>query len=397
MGGGLAGAKVVETLRGEGYDGAVVLLAAESELPYERPALSKGYLAGTDPFDTAVIHDLAWYDEHDVDLRRGTTATGLEPARHRVELGDGSALTYHRLVLATGATPIRPALPGAGTAAVLRTRADADALRVRLVPDARVAIIGGGWIGLETAAAAIGRGARVTMLESGRAPLARALGARIGAAWGEAHRSHGVDLRTGVEVTEIADHGVRLADGSSVDADLVLLAVGARPETRMAESAGLTVDDGVLTDAALRTSHPDVLAVGDVANAFHPRYRRHVRVEHWANALNQGPAAARTILGEDVEYRKIPYFYTDQFELGMEYAGHSDPDADVLVRGDLDSGSYQAFWVRPAHGDTVVVEAAMHVNRWEPGIEPLKSLVEAETPVERRRLVDEDVALDDLG
>jgi 3-phenylpropionate/trans-cinnamate dioxygenase ferredoxin reductase subunit len=397
VGGGLAGAKVVETLRSEGYDSAVVLLAAESELPYERPLLSKDYLAGTDVFDSAVVHDAAWYDEHDVDLRRGTTATGLDPARHQVELGDGSVLTYHRLVLATGASPIRPDIPGVDAARVLRTRADADALRAQLGPGARVAIIGAGWIGMETAAAAIGHGAAVTVLESGPAPLARALGARIGAAWGDAHRRHGVDVRTGAEVAEIAEHRVVLADGSSVEADVVLLAVGARPVTGFVESAGLAVDNGVLTDAALRTSHPDVLAVGDVANAWHPRYRRHVRVEHWANALNQGPAAARSVLGQDVEYRRIPYFYTDQFELGMEYAGHSDPEAEVVIRGDLDGADYHAFWVRPADGDTVVVEAAMHVNRWEPGIEPLKSLVEAETPVERRRLVDEDVALDELG
>lgn len=396
VGGGLAGAKVVETLRGEGYDDPVVLVTAEGELPYERPPLSKAYLAGTEPFDSAVVHDLAWYDESDVDLRRGIAAVGLDPAGGRVKLSDGSDVAYHRLVLATGATPIRPAMPGADAALVLRTRADADELRARLDPGARIAIIGAGWIGLETAAAAIGHGAAVTVLESGPAPLAGALGARIGAAWGAAHRHHGVDLRTGVTVTEITDRGVVLDDGSLVEADAILIAVGAQPVTGFIETAGLAVDNGVLTDAALRSSHPDVLAVGDVANAWHPRYERHVRVEHWANALHQGPAAARSILGEDVEYRKIPYFYTDQFDLGMEYVGHSDPEAELIIRGNLDSADYHAFWVRPAGEDTVIVDAAMHVNRWEPGIAPLKNLVEAETPVERANLVDEDIPLDKL-
>jgi 3-phenylpropionate/trans-cinnamate dioxygenase ferredoxin reductase subunit len=396
VGGGLAGAKVVETLRTEGFTDPIVLLAAEPELPYERPPLSKGYLAGKDPFEKAVVHDEAWYHDHEVDLRRTCTATAVRPADHQVDLDDGSTLTYQRLVLATGATPIRPPIPGADDALVLRTRADADRLRAAIGGAEHLVVVGAGWIGLETAAIARGAGVDVTVLEMAPAPLARSLGARIGAAWGEAHRRHGVDLRTGVQVTAVAADGVTLADGSRLGADVVVLGVGARPATELAASAGLTVDNGVVTDAALRSSHPDVLAVGDVANAFHPRYRTHIRVEHWANALHQGPAAARTILGMDVAYDRTPYFYTDQYDLGMEYSGHvRDAGREVVVRGDVEA-DYQAFWVRPATDGHVVVEAAMHVNRWEPGIEPLKGLVEAETPVARDRLADDTVPLSEL-
>jgi 3-phenylpropionate/trans-cinnamate dioxygenase ferredoxin reductase subunit len=366
VGGGLAGAKAAETLRADGFDGRVVLIGAEPHLPYERPPLSKGYLAGASPFAEAYVHDEPFYDANEIELVTGQEAASLDPLERRVVLADGRALGYDRLLLATGAIPRRPPIDGAEHEGVLvlRTVDDADALQARLQPGARLAVIGAGWIGSEIAATARGRGVEVTLLAQAAAPLQHVLGPRIAGFFADLHRGHGVDLRTGVRVVRIVDgRSVILEGGEGIDADVVVVGVGVAPATSLATAAGLHVDDGIVTDATLRASADGIFAAGDVASAFHPRYGRHLRVEHWANAADQGAAAARSMLDSGDPYVTVPYFFSDQYDVGMEYHGLHAPEDRVVLRGDPGDGLFQALWV----GADGRVTAAMHVNDWDAG------------------------------
>ena len=398
IGGGLAGAKAAETLRAEGFDGRVVLIGEEPEAPYERPPLSKGYLLGSDEREKARVHEPGWYEEHDVDLRTGTRAVGLDPAARRVELDTGEALSYDRLLLATGSSARRLPVPGADLEGVryLRALPDADGLLAEFRKGGRrVVVVGGGWIGLEASAAARTHGNDVTVVEPQPTPLYGVLGPAMGEVFGRLHREHGVDLRTGTGVEAFVGSGtvsgVRTDTGEEIPADVVLVGVGAVPNTGLAEDAGLRVDRGIVTDAALRTSAPDVFAAGDVASAFHPLYARHVRVEHWANALNQGPAAARSMLGQDVSYDRVPYFFTDQYDLGMEYSGLGGPGDSVVCRGNPDDGEFIAFWLAGGR-----VTAGMNVNVWDV-TDPIQALVRSNRPVDAVRLADPDVPLESLA
>ena len=399
VGGGLAGAKAAETLRSEGYDGPLILVAAEPENPYERPPLSKGYLLGKAEREKARVHDADWYATNDVDLRTGVTATGLDPAAHRVVLDTGEELAYARLLLATGSSPRRLPVPGADLDGVryLRTLPDSD----RLVSDfsgggRNVVIVGAGWIGLEVAAAARHHGNAVTVVEPQPTPLHAVLGAEMGQVFARLHRDHGVDLFTDVTVRELRGSGGRVeavvTDAhAGLPADVVVVGVGAIPNTGLAASAGLEVDNGIVTDHALRTSAPDVFAAGDIAAAFHPLYGRHVRVEHWANALNQGPAAARSMLGQDVTYDRVPYFFTDQYDLGMEYSGLAGPGDTVVCRGNPDSGEFIAFWTADGR-----VTAGMNVNVWDV-TDPIQELIRLRRQVPVASLVDPGTPLERLA
>jgi 3-phenylpropionate/trans-cinnamate dioxygenase ferredoxin reductase subunit len=290
-------------------------------------------------------------------------------------------------------------IPGADLDGVryLRTLPDADRLLADLSGGGRrVAIVGAGWIGLEVAAAARHHGNAVTVVEPQPTPLHAVLGAQMGEVFGRLHREHGVELLTGTGVQEIrgTGGGVRsvVTDGAGeVPADVVLVGVGAIPNTELAAAAGLDVDNGVVTDAALRTSAPDVFAAGDIASAFHPLYGRHVRVEHWANALNQGPAAARSMLGQDVPYDRVPYFYTDQYDLGMEYSGLAGRGDTVVCRGNPDDGAFIAFWL-----DGGRVTAGMNVNVWDV-TSPIQELIRSGRTVDVGLLTDVDVPLADLA
>jgi len=367
VGAGLAGAKAVEVLRAEGYGGRIVLFGDEPHRPYERPPLSKGYLQGNDERDTVFVHPENWYGEHDVDLRLGSEVTGLDRHAHELMTAGGQPVRYDRLLLATGASPRHLRLPHADLPGVhyLRNLDDSDALRAAFRPGANVVVIGAGWIGRETAAAARTAGATVTVLESAELPLLRVLGPQMAQVFAGLHRENGVDLRLGVEVAGLrADGstvtGVELGDGAVVDADAVVVGIGVAPNVDLARSAGLDVDNGVLVDASLRTSDPHVFAAGDIANAEHPVLRRRIRVEHWANALHQPEVAAQSILGKDAVYDRLPYFFTDQYDLGMEYVGYATADDDVVVRGDLESREFVALWVRDGR-----VVAGMNVNVWD--------------------------------
>jgi NADPH-dependent 2,4-dienoyl-CoA reductase/sulfur reductase-like enzyme len=394
VGGGLAGAKAAEALRDQGYDGPVTLLAAEDELPYERPPLSKGYLAGKDEFDVAVVHPEEWYAEHDVDLRRGSEVTAIHRDAHEVELSGGSLLPYGALLLATGAEPRSLPIPGADTALTLRTHADSDRIRATFGSGRRLAVVGAGWIGLEVAAAARDAGTDVTVLEAAELPLLGVLGPEMGQVFADLHRQHGVDLRLGAKITEITPTGVRLEGGEEIGADAVLLGVGVRPRTELAEAAGLDVDNGVLVDAALRTSDPDIWAVGDIANHDHPTLGHRIRVEHWDTALHHPATAVAAMLGGGAAYDRLPYFFTDQYDLGMEYVGHvgRDDAARVVVRGDLDGREFVAFWL----DDADRIRAAMHVNVWDV-LDEVRPLITAGTAVDPERLADRDTAYSDVG
>jgi 3-phenylpropionate/trans-cinnamate dioxygenase ferredoxin reductase subunit len=399
VGGGLAGAKAAETLREEGFEGRVVLVGDEQDRPYERPPLSKGYLLGDDERSSVYVHEESWYGEKNVELLTGRRVSALDRAAHEIAFEDGERLGYAKLLLTTGSSPRRLRIDGNKLDGVhyLRRVGHTDRLRETLAAGGRVVVVGAGWIGLETAAAARAKyGCEVTVVEPQPAPLHSVMGQEVGEIFANLHRKHGVDLRLGTGVTAFTGDGkvtgVRTDDGSEIPADAVIVGVGARPNTELAEEAGLAVDDGIVVDASLRTDDPDVYAAGDVASFPSARYGRHIRVEHWANALNGGPLAARAMLGKDVTYSDLPYFFTDQYDLGMEYTGWFAPGGydEVVLRGDVDGLAFYSFWVA---GDRVV--AGMHVNLWDDGVGPVQDLIHAEHPVDVKRLADTSVPLAD--
>ncbi|MFE7592357.1 NAD(P)/FAD-dependent oxidoreductase [Kitasatospora sp. NPDC057512] len=400
VGASLGGAKAAEALREAGYRGGIVLIGEEHERPYERPPLSKGYLQGKTPREKIYVHPPQWYAEHDVTLRLGTAVAAIDPAGHSVTLADDGRVEYAKLLLTTGSVPRRLPVPGADQDGVLYLRRveDSDRIRAALRPGARIAVIGAGWIGLEVAAAAREAGAEVTVLEALELPLLRVLGREVAQVFADLHREHGVDLRLGVKVAELTGeggsvNGVKLADGTTVAADAVVVGIGIAPATGLAEAAGLEVDNGVKTDQHLRTSDPDVYAAGDVANAYHPLFGRHIRVEHWANALNQPQTAARALLGQpDAVYDRVPYFFTDQYDLGMEYVGYVEPDGydRVVFRGDPATREFIAFWLSGGR-----VLAGMNVNVWDV-TDPIRELVRSGRVVDTEALADPKVPLGDL-
>jgi 3-phenylpropionate/trans-cinnamate dioxygenase ferredoxin reductase subunit len=384
VGGGLAGAIAAQTLREEGFDGRITLLGDESHRPYERPPLSKDYLQGKTDRNSIFAHPEPWYADHAVELRLGAAVTSLDPDSRTVTTAPGARLGYDKLLLATGSTPRRLSLPGSDLDGVhyLRTVEDSDRIKAGLAQARRVAIIGAGWIGLETAAAARHAGLDVTLLESAAMPLLRVLGPEAAAIFADLHREHGVDLRCQVAVAELTGSngsvtGVILSDGSRIDADMVLVGVGITPNTELAAAAGLDVGNGIIVDEHLRTSDPDIYAAGDVANAYNPRLGRHLRVEHWANARRQGATAAQAMLGHDAVDARPSYFYSDQYDLGMEYTGDIGPSGydQVIFRRHADSSQLIVFWLQEQR-----VLAGMNINIWDVAGD-IERLVQSAHPV----------------
>ena len=397
VGASLAGAKAAEALRAEGFDERVVLIGAEDERPYERPPLSKDYLRGEAERATVYVHPQGFYTDHDIELRLGRTAVSVDVAGSELALDDGERLRYDRLLLATGAEPRRLSIPGGDLDGVLylRSVADCDALRARLDQGGTVVVIGAGWIGAEVAASARQRGLEVTVIDPLTVPLERVLGTEVGAVYRDIHVDHGVHmlLGTGVEALEgaTAVERVRTSAGRELECDFVIVGVGVQPRTGLAAQAGLALDNGILVDEHLQTSAPGVLAAGDVANAHHPFYGERIRVEHWANALHQGPVAARAMLGEPDVYDRLPYFFSDQYDVGMEYAGFARTWDRVVFRGDPATREFIAFWLT---GDRVV--AGMNVNVWDV-IDPIQRLIGERVAVDDRRLADPDIPLVELA
>ena len=398
VGGGLAGAKAAETLRAEGFDGDVVLLGSEPERPYERPPLAKGYLLGKNTRDSVFVHPADWYAAHSVDLRTDVTVAMIDPAAHLVTF-DGGTIGYDKLLLATGAHARRVDIPGTGLGNVfyLRTLPESDALRAAFTPDARVVIVGAGWIGMEAAAAARAAGSSVTIVEPLPGALHRVLGPELGGKFADLHRTHGVTFRFGESAAEFLAEGpgsakvgkVVTTTGAELPANVVVVGIGVVPNDGLARSAGLDVDNGVVTDSALRTSDPDIFAAGDVANSYLPLLGRHLRVDHWSNALNGGKAAAKSMLGQEVEYNRVPYFYSDQYDLGMECSGLPFPDSydQVVYRGDTDSLEFIAFWLNQGR-----LIAGMNVNVWDV-TDDIQSLIRSARPLDPARLSDPAIPL----
>jgi 3-phenylpropionate/trans-cinnamate dioxygenase ferredoxin reductase subunit len=401
VGGGLAGAKAVEALRDNDFDGRIILFADEGRLPYERPPLSKEYLAGKKSLSEFTVHDSDWYREHDIDLRLNSRVSSIDPAAHTVGLPAGTTLHYDKLLLATGSGSKRPPIPGSDADGVhyLRTYDDAELLSSVLAEGSSLAVVGAGWIGLELAAGARQRGVNVSVVESARQPLMAAVGETLGEVFANLHREHGVDLRLEAHVEEItravgADGratGLKMRDGSTVAADAVLVAVGAKPNVELAERAGLAMGDGGVLVASLRTSDPDIYAVGDIAATENPLFGTRIRTEHWANALKQPAVAVAGMLGKPGEYDELPYFFTDQYDLGMEYVGHAPSFDRVVFRGDVAGREFVAFWLDS--GSRVL--AGMNVNIWE-GLDDIKALIRSKAPVDADRLADAESSLSDL-
>jgi 3-phenylpropionate/trans-cinnamate dioxygenase ferredoxin reductase subunit len=395
VGASLAGAKAAETLRAEGFDGRVVLIGAEGERPYERPPLSKDYLRGEadhKPF----VHEESYYADNEIELRTGIEVTRIEPEASRVHLSDGETLAFDRLLLTTGSEPRRVPVPGADLDGVhyLRTVEDSDAIRRRIDAGGTLVTIGAGWIGAEVAASARQRGCDVTIVEMTEVPLERVLGHELGAFYRDVHVDHGVEFIGGAAVEAIEGDGtvaaVRLAGDRRIPADFVVVGIGIQPRVRLAEEAGLEIADGIMCDDHLRTSAPNVYVAGDAAAAFHPHYGRRIRVEHWANALNQGPAAARNMLGREESYARIPYFFSDQYDIGMEYSGYAAQWDEVVFRGDPSGREFIAFWLE---GDHVV--AGMNVNVWDV-TGAIQALIRDRLTVDPGVLVDEDTPLEQI-
>jgi len=393
VGAGFAGAKAAETLREEGYDGRLVLVGAEPDRPYERPPLSKDYLRGETAREQAYVHPAGFYADNDIELRVGESVVELDAGRRELALDTGERLRYDRLLLATGAEPRRLSIPGSELGGVhyLRTFADSDALRERLTAGGRLVVVGAGWIGCEVAASARMRGMEVTVIAPASVPLEGVLGPEVGAIYRDLHLEHGVDLRLGTGVASFEGdgevHAVRTQDGAVIACDAVVVGIGAAPRTQLAASAGLAVGNGVLVDGRLETSVPGVFAAGDVADHLHPALGR-LRVEHWDNALHQGPAAARAMLGAPGGYARTPYFFSDQYDVGMEYSGRAVDWDRVVFRGDPSTREFIAFWLGAGR-----VMAGMNVNVWDVA-ESIQALIAGGGRVDERRLADPDVPIE---
>lgn len=395
VGGGLAGAKAAEALRDEGFDGKVLLIGAEPERPYERPPLSKDYLRNEAPREQAYVHSDFFYGARDIDLVTNTSVTTLDADRSRITLDNGREVAYDRLLLATGAEPNRLSIPGSDLEGIhyLRTLADCDVLRARLQRKERVVVIGAGWIGAEFAASARQSGCEVAIVEPASI-LSRVLGNEVGAVYRDLHQENGVELLLGTGVvafegTDAVERVVTTGAGK-LDCDFVVVGIGARPRIGLAEGAGLATDNGIIVDQRLTTQIPEIFAAGDVASAWHPFYGRHVRVEHWANALNQGPLAAQAMLGRDIAYDRLPYFFSDQYDLGMEYSGLASSWDRVVFRGDPAGREFIAFWLSD---DRVV--AGMNANIWDV-TGSIQALIRSRCQVDPDALADLDTPLDQL-
>jgi 3-phenylpropionate/trans-cinnamate dioxygenase ferredoxin reductase subunit len=397
VGGGLAAGKAVAAARESGFDGRIVLLASEAHAPYERPGLSKGYLRGEVGRAELAVHDAGFYRDHDVDLRTATTAVAIDRSAREVHTDAGDRVDYTRLLLATGAAPRRLDVPGADLAGAhyLRTVDDADRLRAALAHATEVVVVGGGWIGSEVAASARQLGRSVTIVDPGPAPLHNVLGPEAAAVFRDLHRDHDVTLALGRHVVafrgEAQVEAVVTSNGQTIPADLVVVGIGVTPRVELAAAAGIAVDNGITVDERLRTTDPHVFAAGDVAAAQHPFYRSRLRVEHWANALNQGVVAGRNLAGHHDVYDRLPYFFSDQYDVGIEYLGHAREWDRVVFRGDVAARKFIAFWTKDRR-----VVAAMSCNVWDV-IEPLRRVITERRVVDPDRLRDLDVALDDVS
>jgi 3-phenylpropionate/trans-cinnamate dioxygenase ferredoxin reductase subunit len=399
VGTGIAGASAVEMLRREGYDGRITLVGDEPETPYDRPPLSKGYILGTTPEAKLTLRPASYYIEHTIELRLGQRATHLDLAARRVTLADGERLRFDRLLIATGGAARRLSIPGADLDGIryLRTLADARALLAELSAAAsaheRAVVVGAGFIGAEVASACRELGLEVTLMELLPLPLGRVLGAEMGRFYAETHRMHGVDLRLGESVAAFRGAGrveeVVTTGGARIPCGFVLVGVGMRPADDWLRDSGLPLDGGISVDAYCETSALGVFAAGDVARWPYASVvgepAELLRLEHWDNGLRQGEAAARNLLGQHIPFAPVPYFWSDQYDLKLQYVGYAHPSDTLLLRGHPRDGAFIAFYLRSGR-----VRAAAAINRIR-DLAALKKLIG--TAADPARLSDESVDL----
>jgi len=397
IGGGVGGGTAALALRSQGFTGRLVVVCDEPRPPYSKPPLSKEVLRGEQDAERTALRPPAWYAKRDIELLTGIAATGLDAAARTVELSDGVTLTYDRLLLATGGRartlPGAHDVPGVFT---LRTVEDAQAIGQRLVPGARVVVVGAGFIGAEVAASAVQLGCTVTVLEAEQVPMERALPSVLGQLCARLHREHGVDLRTGTAVTDLQpdeDGGVvaHAASGERFPADVVVVGIGMVPCDELAVRAGLHVEDGVVVDEHCRTSDPDVFAIGDLAHAPNPLLGGRMRVEHWQNAQHQAKVAAANMLGGDVVFAEVPWVWSDQYDVTIEITGRPRPTDEVHLRGDVDGWRFSAVLTREG-----VLCGCVSFNRAE-DVRAVRALLTEQRPVSLQQLTDPDVDLSALA
>jgi len=393
VGASVAGATAAITLREEGVDGAVTLIGAELEPPYERPPLSKAYLRGDVPFDKALVRPPAFYVEHGIETMFGIRATRIDPSARFVELEDHRRVPFDALLIATGGRNRRVSIPGSDLEGIysLRTRRDADRIRQEMVPGRRVVVVGMGFIGSEVAASLRQKGLNVVGIDPSKTPLFRVLGEAVGQTLAELHRARGV--RTIFEDTVAAFEGTRRVacvvtkGGLRLECDFAVVGIGIEPAVEMLGGSGIHVDNGVVVDEYCQTNVDGIYAAGDIANHYHPIFGRHIRVEHWQNAVKQGAAAARNMLGKRIVYDEIHWFWSDQYEANLQYAGFHTKWEELVVRGRLDSGTYLACYVNDGR-----IDAAVGLNRGK-DVRRVMPLIKARRAVNLDQLRDESVDL----
>jgi len=397
VGASLAGGTAAATLREEGFEGRLILVGEEPYVPYERPPLSKEYLRGEVTFDRALVRTADFYAEQEIETRLGVRAVRVEPAERIVELADGERLLFDKALIATGARNRRPAIPSLDLEGVfdLRTVDDADRIRTEALPGRKAVVVGMGFIGSEVAASLRQLGVEVAVVAPGSVPLERVLGEEVGGVLAEIHREHGVEFHFGdsADAFEGSGHVERVvtAAGERIECDFAVIGVGVEPAVELAAGTGIEVDNGIVVDEFCRTSVEGIYAAGDVANHYHPVFERRIRVEHWDNALKQGPAAARNMLGKDEPYEEIHWFWSDQYDTNLQYAGFHTSWDELVVRGSLERRSFVAFYCTEGR-----VLAAVAVNRGK-DLRRSIPLIKARRPVKPAKLRDPDVDLRTLA
>jgi 3-phenylpropionate/trans-cinnamate dioxygenase ferredoxin reductase subunit len=397
VGAGLAGGGAAATLREEGFDGRMVLIGAEPQPPYERPPLSKEYLRSESPFEQALFQAPDFYGENDIETRFGVRVTRVDATQKVMELDDGESVSYDALLVATGARNRRIPIPGLDLEGIydLRTVADCDRIRAEISPGRKAVVVGMGFIGSEVAASLRHSGVEVAVVDRNTVPLRRVLGEEVGRVVEGIHRDHGTELIFEDEVAEFEGTGgverVTTQGGHRIECDFVVVGLGVEPVTEIFAGTGVQIDNGVLADEYCRTSVEGIYAAGDIANHYHPVFRRHIRVEHWQNALKQGPAAARNMMGKNEPYAEIPWFWSDQYEHNIQYAGFHTEWDELVVRGTTEERNFVAFYRKDG-----LMLAAVAVNR---GRDLRRSipLIKNQVEISASKLSDPDVDLRTLA
>jgi 3-phenylpropionate/trans-cinnamate dioxygenase ferredoxin reductase subunit len=360
VGASLAGSSAAATLREEGFDGRVVLIGAEPQLPYDRPPLSKNYLRGVTPFEKTLLRPADFYRERAIEMRLGTTVTRVDAEKRTLALHDGERLDFDQLLIATGGKNRRFPIPGIDLPGVydLRTVADADRIREAMARGGRAVVVGLGFIGAEVAAAMRQSGLDVVAIEPFKTPLYRALGEEIGRVVEGLHRDNGVEMILDDAVTAFEGAGkverVVTRNGRRIDCSLAVFGLGIEPATELVAGTPVRVDNGIVVDDQCRTNVPGIFAAGDVANHYHPVCGRQMRVEHWQNGVKQGAAAARSMLGRGQTYDEVHWFWSDQFDANIQYAGFHAAWDRIVVRGSLESRKFLAFYLTGGRVESVV-------------------------------------------